>query len=283
MPCSFWEFVMTQKLPGRDAKNNVCHPYCLGSLTQEEKNEKESIIKELTRKLSGPLADEDGNVPTGEDRPVAIEVDGPSHFYANSKQYTAYTKLLGHYTCLVLFANQFNLIFLDLEFIWSPLFSSWDLCSKQKTQRLEQFSSPQKKQKRLLRLKHRLLTRMGYKVLHVPYFEWRQLRSARDREDYMREKLKEEPTEWLDPEDEKYYNQGPDEGETWPFLKQTKWNHLTFLVEFSFKSDTLWSMKLERQNAFIFRTTLWWMNVDVVGELVPTQRLSEAVANHYED
>ena len=78
----------------------------------------------LVRRLSGPLADEDGNVPTGEDRPIAIEVDGPSHFYANSKRYTAYTKL-----------------------------------------------------------KHRLLTRMGYKVLHVPYYEWRSLRGAVERED----------------------------------------------------------------------------------------------------
>ena len=32
-------------------------------------------------------------VPTGKDRPTAIEVDGPSHFYANSEKYTAYTKL----------------------------------------------------------------------------------------------------------------------------------------------------------------------------------------------
>ena len=120
-------------------------------LRKAEKKAKDKIIKELTCKLSGPLADEDGNVPTGEDRPIAIEVDGPSHFYANSRQYTAYTKL-----------------------------------------------------------KHRLLTRMGYKVLHVPYFEWRQLRSAKDREEYMRSKLKEEPSEWLDPEDEKYYNQGPE-------------------------------------------------------------------------
>ncbi|CAJ1383225.1 unnamed protein product [Effrenium voratum] len=123
-------------------------------LTEEEKVEKDNIIKDLTKRLSGPLADEHGNIPTGEDRPIAIEVDGPSHFYANSKRYTAYTKL-----------------------------------------------------------KHRLLTRMGYKVLHVPYFDWRQLRSAKDREDYMRAKLKEEPTEWLDPDDEKYYMQGPDEGE----------------------------------------------------------------------
>lgn len=123
-------------------------------LTEAEKEEKDTIVKELTKRLSGPLADEDGNVPTGKDRPIAIEVDGPSHFYANSRRYTAYTKL-----------------------------------------------------------KHRLLTRMGYKVLHVPYFEWRRLRGAREREDYMRTKLVEEPTEWLDPEDEKYYNNPPDEDE----------------------------------------------------------------------
>jgi len=115
-------------------------------LTPEEKEEKEMLIKELKRRLSGPLADEEGNVPTGADRPTAIEVDGPSHFYANSQRYTAYTKL-----------------------------------------------------------KHRLLTRMGYKVLHVPYFEWRKLRGAKEREEYMKAKLLEEPTEWLDPEDEKYY------------------------------------------------------------------------------
>merc|ERR1719428_406733 len=121
-------------------------------LTAEEQEEKAAIIKELTRHLSGPLADEDGNVPTGKDRPTAIEVDGPSHFYANSKKYTAYTKL-----------------------------------------------------------KHRLLTRMGYRVLHVPYFEWRKLRGAREREDYMRKKLQEEPTEWLDPEDEQYYTQVHDD------------------------------------------------------------------------
>lgn len=115
-------------------------------LTPEEKEEKDMLIKELKRRLSGPLADEEGNVPTGEDRPTAIEVDGPSHFYANSQRYTAYTKL-----------------------------------------------------------KHRLLTRMGYKVLHVPYFDWRKCRGAKEREDYMKAKLLEEPTEWLDPEDEKYY------------------------------------------------------------------------------
>ncbi|KAK2196312.1 RAP domain [Babesia duncani] len=115
-------------------------------LSPEQQKIKQELIRDLTKKLSGPLADEDGNVPTGDDRPVAIEVDGPSHFYANSTKYTAYTKL-----------------------------------------------------------KHRILTRMGYKVLHVPFFEWRRLRGAKEREEYMRAKLKEEPTEWLDPDDEAFY------------------------------------------------------------------------------
>ncbi len=117
-------------------------------LSEDQMREKQALIKELTKRLSGPLADENGNVPTGKDRPIAIEVDGPSHFYANSKRYTAYSKL-----------------------------------------------------------KHRLLTRMGYKVLHVAYFDWRRLRGAKEREDFMRAKLREEPSEWLDPEDEKYYVQ----------------------------------------------------------------------------
>lgn len=115
-------------------------------LTPAQQREKAMLIKELTKRLAGPLADENGNVPVGKDRPIAIEVDGPSHFYANSQRYTAYSKL-----------------------------------------------------------KHRLLTRMGYKVLHVPYFDWRRLRGAKEREDYMRKKLQEEPSEWLDPEDERYY------------------------------------------------------------------------------
>ncbi|KEP65382.1 UNVERIFIED_CONTAM: RAP domain-containing protein [Hammondia hammondi] len=117
-------------------------------LSPQQVAEKEQLIKELTQRLSGPLADSNGNVPTGAARPIAIEVDGPTHFYANSTRYTAYTKL-----------------------------------------------------------KHRLLTRMGYKVLHVPYFEWRRLRGQKEREEYMRRKLMEEPTEWLDPEDEKFYNE----------------------------------------------------------------------------
>jgi hypothetical protein len=116
------------------------------SEVSSDASKKEELIRSIMKKLRGPLADEDGNVPTGDDRPVAIEVDGPSHFYVNTTKYTAYTKL-----------------------------------------------------------KHRLLTRMGYKVLHVPYFEWRKLKGAKARQEYLREKLKEEPTEWLDPEDEKLY------------------------------------------------------------------------------
>ena len=98
----------------------------------------------------GPLVDAEGKIPTGKDRPVAIEVDGPSHFYVNTTKYTSYTKL-----------------------------------------------------------KHRLLTRMGYRVLHVPYFEWRKLRGAKERERYMKAKLLEEPSEWLDPADEAYYTKQP--------------------------------------------------------------------------
>ncbi len=98
--------------------------------------------------LTGPVIGSESDFKEPKSRPVAIEVDGPSHFYVNTTKYTAYTKL-----------------------------------------------------------KHRLLTRMGYRVLHVPYFEWRKLRGSKEREDYLRNKLKEEPTEWLDPDDEKYYNQ----------------------------------------------------------------------------
>ena len=111
-----------------------------------EDQEKLRLIQSIQRKLRGPLADENVNLPTCEKRPIAIEVDGPSHFYVNTTKYTAYTKL-----------------------------------------------------------KHRLLSRMGYKVLHVPYFEWRKLRGARERENYMKAKLTEEPSEWLEPEDEKLF------------------------------------------------------------------------------
>jgi len=64
-------------------------------------------------------------------KPVAVEVDGPSHFYVNSNKYTAYTKL-----------------------------------------------------------KHRILTRMGYNVVHIPYFEWNKLGSSQVKEQYVFEKLK---------------------------------------------------------------------------------------------
>ena len=119
----------------------------VGEVSLEEEK-RQQLISEIKKKLRGPLADEHGNIPSGTDRPIAIEVDGPSHFYVNTTKYTAYTKL-----------------------------------------------------------KHRLLTRMGYKVLHVPYFEWRKLRGAKERENYMKAKLQEEPTEWLDPADEKYYKE----------------------------------------------------------------------------
>lgn len=130
-------------------RNNFCTSSCAPHeivKRESEDEERRRLIESITRKLKGPLVDAHGNVPVGDARPVAIEVDGPSHFYVNTTKYTAYTKL-----------------------------------------------------------KHRLLTRMGYKVLHVPYFEWRKLRGARERENYMRDKLKEEPTEWLEPEDEKIY------------------------------------------------------------------------------
>ena len=119
-----------------------------------EEEKRQQLIAEIKKKLRGPLADENGNIPTGKDRPIAIEVDGPSHFYVNTTKYTAYTKL-----------------------------------------------------------KHRLLTRMGYKVLHVPYFEWRKLRGAKERENYMKAKLQEEPTEWLDSVDEKYYKERMDKSQ----------------------------------------------------------------------
>lgn len=138
----------TESSPSLHEVNALCFDAEKEQLTEEQQEQKRQLIHELQKRLSGPLADENGNIPTGKNRPTAIEVDGPSHFYANSDRYTAYTKL-----------------------------------------------------------KHRLLTRMGYRVLHVPYFEWRKMRGAKEREEYMRTKLLEEPTEWLDPDDEKFYNE----------------------------------------------------------------------------
>lgn len=76
------------------------------NLTEEEKKEKLKLIKLITEKLAGPLkTNNENNLKTDENskndddfifadnRPIAIEVDGPSHFYANSNRYTTYTKL----------------------------------------------------------------------------------------------------------------------------------------------------------------------------------------------
>ena len=61
---------------------------------------------------------------------IAIEVDGPSHFFINSTRYTAYSKL-----------------------------------------------------------KHSVLSNLGYKVIHIPFFEWSKLSSRELRVDYMLAKL----------------------------------------------------------------------------------------------
>eukprot|EP00923_Selenidium_pygospionis_P027070 GHVN01048617.1.p2 GENE.GHVN01048617.1~~GHVN01048617.1.p2 ORF type:complete len:205 (+),score=30.44 GHVN01048617.1:714-1328(+) len=55
------------------------------------------------------------------------------------------------------------------------------------------------------KLKHRILTRMGYRVLHIPYFEWKQLQGRKEREQYLIKKLGEPLTEWLDPADFEYH------------------------------------------------------------------------------
>ena len=70
---------------------------------------------------------------------IAIEVDGPSHFYINSTRYTAYSKL-----------------------------------------------------------KHRILTRLGYKVIHIPYFEWNKLKCLGEKEEYVLAKLNSPGCETLD-------------------------------------------------------------------------------------
>ena len=109
-------------------------------LTAEELREKAKLCLKLKRRLAGPLADPvTGERPDGKNRPVAIEIDGPSHFYANSRRYKPEAK--------------------------------W---------------------------KHRLLTHMGYKVHHVPFFEWRRISGVPGKEEYLRHKLlSEDPTEVL--------------------------------------------------------------------------------------
>eukprot|EP00918_Siedleckia_nematoides_P027071 GHVU01058333.1.p1 GENE.GHVU01058333.1~~GHVU01058333.1.p1 ORF type:complete len:156 (-),score=10.95 GHVU01058333.1:1046-1513(-) len=39
---------------------------------------------------------------------------------------------------------------------------------------------------------------MCYWALHVPYYDWRRLKGAKECDDYMKGKLKEDPSEWLD-------------------------------------------------------------------------------------
>ncbi|CAA9989430.1 RAP protein, putative [Plasmodium knowlesi strain H] len=133
------------------------------NLTEEEKKEKLKLIKLITEKLAGPLktnsqdnpnSSSEGAQNNGEDsifadnRPIAIEVDGPSHFYANSNRYTTYTKL-----------------------------------------------------------KHRILTKLGYNVIHISYIDWRKLRNKSEREEFILKKLKEKNDEFLDENDRIYYNE----------------------------------------------------------------------------
>ncbi|CAD2111861.1 hypothetical protein YYG_04397 [Plasmodium vinckei petteri] len=131
------------------------------NLTEEEKKEKLKLIKLITEKLAGPLkTNNENNIKTDENskndddfifadnRPIAIEVDGPSHFYANSNRYTTYTKL-----------------------------------------------------------KHRILTKLGYNVIHISYFDWRKLRNKSEREEFILKKLKEKNDEFLDENDRIYYNE----------------------------------------------------------------------------
>lgn len=131
------------------------------NLTEEEKKEKLKLIKLITEKLAGPLkTNNENNLKTDENskndddfifadnRPIAIEVDGPSHFYANSNRYTTYTKL-----------------------------------------------------------KHRILTKLGYNVIHISYFDWRKLRNKSEREEFILKKLKEKNDEFLDENDRIYYNE----------------------------------------------------------------------------
>ena len=94
--------------------------------------ERDQLLSEVSTYLTEAGCDKRSSCQ----RPLAIEVDGPSHFYVNSTKYTAYTKL-----------------------------------------------------------KHRILTKMGYQVLHIPYFEWNKLTTSQDKEQYVMEKLKTVPNE----------------------------------------------------------------------------------------
>ena len=41
-------------------------------------------------------------------------------------------------------------------------------------------------------LKERLLEKQGYKVLHIPYFEWYELNSANEKKDYLKRMFRNE-------------------------------------------------------------------------------------------
>ena len=86
---------------------------------------------ELIREIKESVFKIEGSIDMSKS-PVAIEVDGPSHFYVNSSEYTAYSKL-----------------------------------------------------------KRRILTRMGFKVVNVPYFEWNKLKSTSEKESYILRKVDE--------------------------------------------------------------------------------------------
>ena len=92
-----------------------------------ESQQKESLIREIKEAVFKV----EGSIDMSKS-PIAIEVDGPSHFYVNSNEYTAYSKL-----------------------------------------------------------KRRILSRMGFKVVNVPYFEWNKLKSTTDKETYILRKVDE--------------------------------------------------------------------------------------------
>ncbi len=92
---------------------------------QAELEQKQALIKEI----KDAIFKVEGGIDMSK-KPVAIEVDGPSHFYVNSNEYTAYSKL-----------------------------------------------------------KRRILTRMGFRVVNVPYFEWNKMKSTKEKENYILRKV----------------------------------------------------------------------------------------------
>ncbi len=91
------------------------------------KMQTQACKKSLIEQIRGILRK---NAPTHSSSQIAVEVDGPSHFYVNSKRYTSYTTL-----------------------------------------------------------KDRLLTSVGYKVVHIPYLEWNTLTSTQVKQKYLMDKI----------------------------------------------------------------------------------------------